>query len=137
MKKTYVLLTLILIIIIVGCSSNTSPLFKGFYQSDGHINGYFVQVSIQPDNNSFTKYIDNREVDKGTYKQVENNVYEINTAKQNFELTLNDDNSFEIVISKLNNGEPILLKRVSSTPTTFPAIFNDVDEYKDLLGSKQ
>lgn len=53
--------------------------------------------------------------------------------KQNFEITLNKDNSFEIFIKKLNNGSPIKMIKLSGTPTYFLTIFDDVDEYKTLL----
>ena len=131
-----IILTVLLLAIILmhgGCTSNTKPALKGFYQSEKDINGYFVQISIQQNDNRFVEYIDNREIDRGTYEKAENNVYKIKSDKQTFEITLNDNNSFDIFIKKLNDGNPIRMKNVSDTPTTFPTIFDDVDEYKTLL----
>ncbi|QGU94444.1 hypothetical protein GOM49_04405 [Clostridium bovifaecis] len=60
-------------------------------------------------------------------------IYRMKGDKQNFEITLNNDNSFEIIIKKLNGGNPIQMKNIDDTPTTFPPIFGDVDKYKTLL----
>lgn len=125
-------LSLAIILILGGCSSNIKPTLKGFYQSE-NVNGYFVQMSIRQDDSSFVEYISNREVDSGTYEKAENNIYRMKGDKQNFEITLNNDNSFEIIIKKLNGGNPIQMKNIDDTPTTFPPIFGDVDKYKTLL----
>ncbi|MCY6485461.1 hypothetical protein OW763_14095 [Clostridium aestuarii] len=134
MKKIIITVLLLAIIVILGvCTSKTKPIFKGFYQNEKDVNGYFVQISIRQDDSSFIEYIDNREVDRGTYEKAENNVYKMKSDKQNFEITLNDDNSFEIFIKKINARDPIQMKNISRTPTTFSTIFDDVDEYKTLL----
>ncbi len=52
---------------------------------------------------------------------------------RNFEITLSDDNSFDLIVKKLNNGNPIKMLNISRTPTYFPNHFDDVDEYKTLL----
>ena len=87
------------------------------------------------EDNSFVEWIDNREVDKGTHEKSENNSYRIKSNKQSLEITLNDDNSFEIVINKLNDGKPINMKNISTgdTSISFWDEFDDVDEYKTLL----
>jgi len=123
-------LSLAIILILGGC---TQPVLKGFYQTEKDVNGYFVQISIQKDENSFIEYIDNREVDRGTYEKTESNVYKMTSDKQNFEITLNNDNSFEIIVNKLNDGNPIKMLNIGNVPVTFPSIFDDVDEYKTLL----
>ncbi len=124
--------SLIFILILGGCTSPT-PTIKGFYQSD-RVNNYHVQISI--DDNSFIEYIDNREVDTGTYEKLEDRVFNLKSHKQDFEITLNDDNTFEITIKKLNDGQPILMKKLGSVPTTFSTVFDDVDEYKALLDNE-
>lgn len=89
---------------------------------------------VQEEDNSFVEWINNREVDRGTYKKLEDNSYRFNSSKQSFEITLNDDNFFEIVINKLSDGNPITMKNITTddTRTSFGK-FEDVDEYKSLL----
>nr|WP_304214413.1 hypothetical protein [Fredinandcohnia onubensis] len=70
-------------LILVGCASNKTPLLKGAYQSE-HVNGYIVQMTFQPEDHSFVEYIDNREVDKGTYEELEDGLYKINGELQEF-----------------------------------------------------
>lgn len=47
--------------------------------------------------------------------------------------TLNDENSFEIVIKKINDGKPIQLKNLSDIPSEFSIKYDDADDYKALL----
>lgn len=133
-KKTLVcyLLASLWIVIVGGCVANKPPQLKGGYQSE-HVDGYIVQMSFQPDDNSFIEYIDNREVDKGTYEELKQGVYKINGDRQELEMTLNNNNSFNIVVKGLNGGNPIQLKNIDSIPMYFSTIFDDVDEYILLL----
>lgn len=133
MRKIITTLSLAIVLLFGGCSSNIEPILKGTYQSEIEGIGYVVQMTFQPEDNSYVEYIDNREVDKGTYEKAENNVYKIKSDKQNFELTLNAEDSFEIIIDKLNNGKPIKVKKIDDTPTYFSTKFDDVDKYKALL----
>ncbi|WP_226036576.1 hypothetical protein [Aquibacillus saliphilus] len=132
MKKILFTLSLIVSLILGGCASNIQPNLKGTYQSNV-VNGYVVQVAFQTDDNSFVEYIDNREVDKGTYEKKQKNVYKLESNKQNFEITLNNENSFEILIDKLNNGKPIKVKNIDDIPIYSSTKFDDVNEYKALL----
>lgn len=132
MRKVVLIVMYVVIISIGGCSS--TPYIKGFYQSD-RINNHYVQLSIDDDN--FVEYIDNREVDSGIYEKLEERTYKLKSSKQDFQITLNDDNSFEIIIEKLNDGKPILMKKLGGIPTTFSTEFDDVDEYKTLLGNSE
>lgn len=133
MKKLTVIVLSIVIILISWGYLSIRPTLKGFYQSE--VNGYHIQVLICEEDNSFVEWIDNREVDRGTYKKSENNSYRIKSNKQSFEITLNDDNSFDIVVDKLNDGKPINMKNISTDdiPISFWDKFDDVDEYKALL----
>ena len=133
MRKILTALSLVIILLLVGCTSNTKPILKGYYQSEREGIGHVVAISFQQDHSRFIEYIDNREVDRGTYEKIKDNVYEIKSDKQNLEVTLNAKNSFEIIIKKLNNGKPIQLKNVSDTPVEFPTKFDDVDKYKGFL----
>lgn len=125
-------LAIVFALLLVGCASNKTPLLKGSYQSE-HVNGYIVQMTFQPEDHSFVEYIDNREVDKGTYEELEDGLYKINGELQEFEITLNSDNSFDVVVKKINDGKTITLKNVDDTPVYIGTEFDDVDEYKSLL----
>ena len=109
------------------------PSLIGFYQSDGDVNGCYVQLSIWRKETGFTLFIDNREVSKGIFKKYEDNTYELNGDEKNFTIKLEHDNTFEIVISKLNNGKPIQMINMSYVPMGFPTEFNDEEKYKELL----
>ncbi len=131
MKKSVFIVLVIVIIIWIYSSQN--HILKGFYQSDV-VDGYHIQILFQGADKSFTEWIDNRQVDRGTYKEINTNLYKINSKLQNFEIELNNDNSFELIISKLNNGEPIIMKNI--TPKDHGMGFgkwDDVDKYKSLL----
>ena len=133
MRNAIVTILSLAIILLVGCTSNTPPKLKGFYQTEKDVNGYFVQLSIQQDDQSFVEYISNREVNRGTYEIDENGKYLMTGNKQSFEITLNDDNSFDIIVKKLNEGNPIKMINIGGVPVTFPAIFDDEEEYKTLI----
>lgn len=116
---------------VVGGSAKKSQL-HGFYQSTA-TEGYHIQMSFDKSDKSFTQYIDNREVNKGIYESLDTNTYKVNGDAQSFEIILEEDNSFNITINKINNGDNIKMHYVNNTPTYFENKFNDVDEYKKLL----
>lgn len=132
-KKIFTMLSLIIILLLGACTHSIKTTLKGTYQSEKAANGYFIVISIQQEDSSFVEYIDNREVDRGSYEEAKNNVYKMKGDKQNFEITLNDDNSFEIIVKKLNDEKSIQMKNVSDTPTFFLTKFEDVDKYQSLL----
>ena len=74
MRNLGIFLSFIISLLLVGCSSNLIPPLGGGYQSD-FIQGYIVQMGIQPDDHTFVEYIDNREVDRGTYEEKEKGTY--------------------------------------------------------------
>ncbi len=125
-------LGIVLVLLLIGCASNKTPPLKGGYQSEP-VEGYIVQMTFQPEDHSFVEYIDNREVDIGTYEKLENGVYKINGDIQEFEITLNNDNSFDVIVKKLNGGNPIKLKNIDDVPTYIGTKFDDADEYKSLM----
>lgn len=133
-KKTMgvLILAIALIFTIIGCIPNKTPHLKGAYQSE-HVSGYIVQMTFQPADHSFVEYINNREVDKGTYEELGDGLYKINGEVQEFEISLNSDNSFDVIVKKINDGKPITLKNVYATPVYIGTKFDDVDEYKSLL----
>ena len=125
-------LAIVMVFQLIGCAYTNPPPLKGAYQSK-HVNGFIVQMTFQPEDHSFVEYIDNREVDKGTYEDLGNGLYKINGELQEFELTLNRDNSFELVVKKLNEGRPIILINVDDTPVYIGTEFNDAEEYKSFI----
>ena len=127
-------IVIICLLTVYAISHRPPAVMKGFYQSE-NINGNYVQISFQPEESSFVAYIDSRKVDSGIYEKSEGSTYIMNGKTRNIEVVLNYDNSFEIIASKLNGGEPIRLKNVSITPAYFPTIFGDEDMYEPLWGS--
>ena len=135
MRNLRIFLSFIISLLLVGCSSNLIPPLGGSYQSD-FIQGYIVQMGIQSDDHTFVEYIDNREVDRGTYEEKEKGTYLFKSKKQEFEITLTDEDSFEIIINQLNDTKPIQLKNIDKVPTYFSTEFDDTEEYIKLLGTK-
>jgi hypothetical protein len=133
MKKFTLIILLVLIILVILRCLSIEPTLRGFYQSD-EVNGYYIQILFREKDNSFVEWISNREVDRGTFTKIDTNYYIIKGNKQNFEITLNGDNSFEISINKLNIGNPFTMKNISSEDHNRGfGNFDDVDEYKYLL----
>lgn len=130
-KSKFIILSILIILILCGFVFK-NPNLKGLYQSE--VNGYNIQMLIREEDNSFVEWIDNREVDRGIYEKVDTNSYRIKSNKQSFEITLNDDSSFEIVINKLNDGNPIIMKNITTDDhrRNFGK-WDDIDEYKSLL----
>lgn len=132
-KKNTIILVIVLAIVIIGRNySSKSHNLRGFYQKE--VSGYHIQMLFQEADNNFIEWIDNRPVDKGTYEKIDDNLYRISGELQNLEIELRKDNSFELIISKLNNGEPILMENI--TPKDHSVSFgewNDVEEYRSLI----
>lgn len=132
LKKIGLLLSFVFGLLLTSCSSGIIPPLGGFYQSE--INQeYVVQVGIQPEENTFVEYIDNREVDRGTVKKIADDNYLLKSDKQEFEITLTPDDSFEVRIAQINGGEPIELKNNGKVPTYITTEFDDVEEFEELL----
>lgn len=134
MKKFMLLiLSLMIILIFSSCTITNTSSLQGSYESERTSDGYVVQISIQSDENSFIEYIDNREVNRGTYDELSANEYKLNGNNQTIEITLDKNDSFEIIIEKVNGGNPIVLKNIDTVPRYFTTKFNDIDKYKLLL----
>lgn len=132
MRKLFTILSLVSFIIIVGCTK-VIPDLKGSYQGDRNEVGYVFLLTFQPHDAGFVEYIDNREVDRGTYKMTEKNRYQLISDRQNFEISLNAENSFEITNNNLNNGKPFLLRNIDDTPIYISTEFDDVENYRTIL----
>ncbi|WP_250675129.1 hypothetical protein LZ906_016850 (plasmid) [Paraclostridium ghonii] len=132
-RKVFSILIFSITLLLIGCSSKSNLTLNGFYQSNA-VNGYHVQISFNKTDHNFVEYIDNREVNKGTYELLKkDNTYKLSSDEQNFEINLKEDNSFDLIINQLNNGKPINMKYISSEPSNFETKFDDTEEYKKLL----
>lgn len=132
-KLKFIVLTIAIILILWSLFSKTDPLLKGFYQSE-MIGNHIIQILVREEDNSFVEWINNREVDRGTYEKLDEKSYKINSNRQSFEIILNDDNTYEIVINKLNGGNPIIMKNITTDDHRIDfGKFEDVDVYKSIL----
>lgn len=132
MKKAKYISLIFIGLLLIGCSSKIVPPLGGFYQSE-RVEGYVIQMGIQPDDNTFVEYIDNREVDRGTIEEKSDNTYLFKSDKQTFEIVLSAEDSFEIIIEQINGEAPIELKNLDKVPTYFSTEFEDVEEFEKLL----
>ena len=101
MKKTiFLLVSLIGMSIFAGCGAFANTSFGGFYQSE-MISGRYVQISIDTEKETFTQYIDNREVNSGTYESLGESKYKLVGDIKTFEIDLAKNDSFELTIKNL------------------------------------
>lgn len=108
MKRLIILFSLVSFLFIMGCTGKVEFILKGSYQSEPQEDGYIIQMSFNEEEGTSVQYVDNREVDSGTYEKSDMNIYQISSDKQNYEVTLDD------------------------VPTYFSKEFGD-EEYKVLL----
>ena len=127
------IISLLSIFILYSCTTTNNSSLQGFYQSERTTDGYTIQISIQSDENTFVEYIDNREVNRGTYDELLDKKYKLNGDNQTIEIKLDKNNAFELIIKKVNSGNPIVLKNVDKVPGYFTTEFDDIDKYKLLL----
>lgn len=134
MKKLFFsIISLIGILIISGCTGKNNASLSGFYESERTFDNYVIQISIQPDEKSFVQYIDQREVNSGTYEEFGDEKYKLVGDNQTIEIALEKKNSFEIIIKNVNDGNPIVMKNVDKVPVYYSTQFDDVDKYKSLV----
>ena len=109
--------------------SKGSSEVKGTYISSNQDNNY-------KESNTFVEYIDQREVDRGTISKNSNSNYTFKSNKQEFEVVLKGNNSFDVLISKINGAEPISLKNSTDVNTYFSTNFGDEEKYNNLISSR-
>ena len=102
--------------------SKGSSELKGTYISSNQDNNYIVQITVDKESNTFVEYIDQREVDRGTISKNSNSNYTFKSNKQEFEVVLKGNNSFDVLISKINGAEPISLKNSTDVKTSLPSL---------------
>lgn len=122
---------LAVVVILGGCG--IKPVFEGIYQNEKEVNGYFIQLAVDSQDNSFVLYINNRQVNAGTYKEEKDNLYAMNGNLQDFEVSLKKDNSFQFLNNKISKGNSIKLKNMGRETINFPIVFGDEKEYEQLL----
>ena len=132
-KLIFSTLSLIGVLIISGCTTINNLPLSGFYQSERTIDNYVIQISIQPDEKSFTEYIDNREVSRGTYDELGDKKYKLVGENQTIEIALEKNNSFEIILKNVNDGNPIVMKNIDEVPVYYLTEFDDIEKYKELI----
>ncbi|MGL4107359.1 hypothetical protein [Clostridium sp. LP20] len=132
-KLLFSTLSLIVVLIIYGCTDTNYLPLSGFYQSERTIDNYVIQISIQPDEKNFTEYIDNREVNSGTYDELGDKKYKLIGENQTIEIALEKNNSFEVIFKNLNDGNPIVMKNIDKVPVYYSTEFDDIDKYKALI----
>lgn len=134
MKKfLLIIMSLTTIFMFNGCSSTNNYLLKGCYQSETTSEGYVVVMSVNPDDTTFVQYIQQREVNRGTYDGNEDKIYTLDGDNMSMSITLGKDNSFDITIKTINDGKPITMKNINDVPTYYSTVFDDIDNYKKLL----
>lgn len=132
-KSSIIVILLISALLLGGCLDNQVPILKGSYQNKSDINGKFIQLAVDNRENTFVLYINSRQVNKGTFEKESDNLYKMSGDVQEFQIHLENDNSFNIKISGVSNDFPIKMENTSKVPTYFPASYGDEDEYKELL----
>ncbi|MGL5415096.1 MAG: hypothetical protein ACRDAU_05510 [Clostridium sp.] len=98
--------------------------------------GKNVIITVDDDEKTFVQYIDQREVDKGLVSEEEGNIYRLKSDKQEVEIKLNDNDSFDMVIKGVNEKGPINLKKLTTEKQYFSTTFGDEDEYKESIDIK-
>lgn len=136
MKKLTISLFMIIALFLVGCSSKNPSILEGSYQNEKVESGHFVSLVFYPDDSSFIELIDNRKVDSGTYEKKSENTYLLKSSKQEFEITLTNEDTFEITIDKINSGKSFQLKNTSKDPGEITTEFDDIEEYEKLLNKE-
>ena len=137
MKKIVIVVMYILsILLIVGCSNNlTNPVLEGFYQSDMK-SGNCVQFSFDKDDNTFVGYINNQEINKGMYEALGEGKYILKGNNEELNIKLEKDDSFELnentLSEQLGEDKAIKLKNLDKTPTYFEQGINDKNNQKTI-----
>ena len=72
---------------------------------------------------------------RGTIDKNTNSNYTFKSNKQEFEVVLKDNNSFDVLIGKINGAEPISLKNSTDVNTYFSTNFGDEEKYNNLISS--
>lgn len=116
--------------------SEGSSELKGTYISSNQDNNYIVQITVDKESNTFVEYIDQREVDRGAIDKNTNSNYTFKSNKQEFEVVLKGNNSFDVLIGKINGIEPITLKNSTDVNTYFSTNFGDEEKYNNLISSR-
>lgn len=117
----------------------TNLLNFGVYLKVIYFESEIVLISLYPgedtfEERTFKEHITCRLVNKGTYKKIEEEKYHIDGDRKDFDIVLNKKElSFEVIIPKLNKGEPITLKKVGDIPVSYDIEYGDLQKYQEYL----
>lgn len=133
MNKIYISLVGLVVVAVVTGFLSTQPDLAGAYASDGEVNGKNILISVDIDGESFTYYIDQREVDDGRIEPVNQGRYRFKSGKQDFEITVTRNNTLTIHLSKINGDQVIELHNINTVPIYYRSEWGDEAEYAALL----
>lgn len=89
-QRLLIVISFLVILLMVGCTNNKTQTLHGFYQSE-NVDGHFIQISFQREDNTFVQYIDNIEINKGMYEHLEDNIYMLKGDKKDLKINLEED----------------------------------------------
>ncbi|MGL4338026.1 MAG: hypothetical protein ACRCST_14125, partial [Turicibacter sp.] len=118
------IISLLFILLLMGCATQKKITLQGVYQSE-LIDQYIVQLSFDKNDQTFIEYINNIDVNKGTYELWDDNTYLLKGDNQTITIKLDETDSFEMVFSKLNERKPIKLIKNGPLPTIFDSKFSE------------
>lgn len=113
LKKARLAIFICLLLTLTSCAIRQT-IFQGAYQSEW-IGNDIVQMTVNPKDSTFVLYMTNRQVDSGSVEAKEENVYSLNGSYSTYEITLDQDNSFEIYLPEIAGEEPIIMNNVNAT----------------------
>ncbi|MGL4849833.1 MAG: hypothetical protein ACRC28_13060 [Clostridium sp.] len=132
-KLSLILLSLISVLLFSACGNANNSILKGCYQSGRTSDNHIITISIYPDKTSFIQYIDQREVNLGTYDELKDKTYSLNGNNKSIDISLSKENTFELTIKNVNDGNPIKMKNIDEIPVSYSSDFDDVNDYISLL----
>jgi len=135
MKKTNIILLIVIAVMVLAGCGKAQPVLRGTYQSEVGKMSVVVSFSFYQEDGRFDEYFDSTKVDTGTFEKLQENTYILKSDLQDFEITLSEENSFDITLTKLNGGKPIRIRNAGDTPAEFDpgSTITEIETYRALL----
>lgn len=89
---------------------------RGTFQNDIKNGDQLVQLTFESDNNSFVLYHEGTLADKGTYKEIEDNIYILKSDLQDTRIMLQDHNIFYYYDTVLSDSQIIEMQLTLDVP---------------------
>lgn len=89
---------------------------RGTFQNDIKNGDQLVQLTFESDNNSFVLYHEGTLADKGTYKEIEDNIYILKSDLQDTHIMLQDHNIFYYYDTVLSDSQIIEMQLTLDVP---------------------